>query len=141
MFNRAMLEMFRQTSAVEDKERIAKDPNKSCDLVLASVYTCLLKKCMDQLLPLIKRLMAVSVMPFLFEDIYRKPLLTRSGLEEEYVMYHRHVSCLTYISKLIERVMTRQIEEHLQHNGLDNSHQSAYRRGHSAGTAPLIVHS
>ena len=64
MFNGNMLEMFRPTSEVEVKEIIIKSPNKSCDL--DPLPTWLLKKCVDQLLPLItaiiNRSMAESVM-------------------------------------------------------------------------------
>ena len=42
MFNGKILEMFRPTSEVEDKEIIIKSPNKSCDL--DPLYTWLLKK-------------------------------------------------------------------------------------------------
>ena len=60
-----MLEMFRPTSEVEVKEIIIKSPNKSCDL--DPLPTWLLKKCVDQLLPLItaivNRSMDESVMP------------------------------------------------------------------------------
>ena len=66
MFNGNVLEMFRPTSEVEVKEIIIKSPNKSCDL--DPLPTWLLKKCVDQLLPLItaivNRSMDESVMPF-----------------------------------------------------------------------------
>ena len=51
IFNGNMLEMFRPVSEVEVKEIIIKAPNKSCDL--DPLPTWLLKKCVDQLLPLI----------------------------------------------------------------------------------------
>jgi len=58
--------MFRPTSEIELKEIIIKSPNKSCDL--DPLPTWLLKKCVDQLLPLItaivNRSMDESVMLF-----------------------------------------------------------------------------
>ena len=63
------------------------------------------------------------------------PLLKISGLDKE----HRPISNLPFISKLIEKVVARCIEEHLEHNDLNDTYQSAYRRGHSTETALLQV--
>ena len=54
---------------------------------------------------------------------------------------YRPISNLPFISKLIEKVVARRIEEHLEHNDLNDIYQSAYRRGHSTETALLKVHS
>jgi len=54
---------------------------------------------------------------------------------------YRPISNLPFISKLIEKVVARRIEEHLEHNGLNDIYQSACRRGHSTETALLKVHS
>ena len=54
-----MLEMFRPTSEVEVKEIIIKSPNKSCDL--DPLPTWFLKKCVDQLLPIITAIVNRSV--------------------------------------------------------------------------------
>ena len=47
---------------------------------------------------------------------------------------------LPFIPKLIERAVARRIEQQLEHNDLNNSYQSAYRRGHSIETVLLKVH-
>ena len=54
---------------------------------------------------------------------------------------YRPVSNLPFISKLVEKVVARRIEEHLEHNDLNDSYQSAYRRDHSTETVLLKVHS
>ena len=77
IFNGNMLEMFRPTSEVEVKQKIIKSPNKSCDL--DPLPTWILKKCVDQLLPLItaivNRSMDESVMlnHTVFETSYHNP--------------------------------------------------------------------
>jgi len=69
MFNGNVLEMFQLASEVEVKEIITMFLNKSCDL--DPLPTWLLKKCVDQLLPLIiaiiNRSLVESVMPLCFK--------------------------------------------------------------------------
>ena len=47
------------------------------------------------------------------------------------------MSNLSYISKLIEKAVTRQINEHIAREGISNENQSAYRVFHSTETALL----
>ena len=44
------------------------------------------------------------------------------------------MSNLSYISKLIEKAVARQINEHIAHEGIPNENQSAYRVFHSTET-------
>ena len=69
------------------------------------------------------------------------PLLKRSGLDEEHVKIYRPISNLRFIPKLIEKVVARRTEEHLEHNVLYDSYQSVYCRGHSKETVLLNVQS
>jgi len=50
---------------------------------------------------------------------------------------YRPISNFSFISKLIEKVLAMRIEEH---NDLNDSYESAYRRGHSTETVLLNVH-
>ena len=52
---------------------------------------------------------------------------------------YRPVSNLRYISKLIERVIALQLNEHLMKNDILEPMQSAYKTGHSTETALLKV--
>ena len=51
----------------------------------------------------------------------------------------RPVSNLPFLSKVLERVVLKQLQKHLLENNLIESHQSAYRKGHSTETAVLSV--
>ena len=42
------------------------------------------------------------------------------------------------MSKLVERVVVKQLMQHINSNNLDNPHQSAYKTGHS--TEPALLH-
>jgi len=59
----------------------------------------------------------------------RAPLLKRYVLEKEDMKKYRPISNFPFISKLIEKVGARCIEEHLEHNDPDDGYQSASRRG------------
>jgi len=115
MFNGNILEMFRPTSEVEVKEVIIKFPKKSYDL--DPLPTWILRKCVDQLLPLITiiviRPIDESVMPLCLKRATVTTLLKRSGLDKERMKNYCPISTLPFISKLIEKVVARHIEEHL----------------------------
>ena len=50
---------------------------------------------------------------------------------------YRPVSNLTFVSKILEKVVLKQLEEHLVNNELMDVLQSAYRAKHSTETALL----
>ena len=49
------------------------------------------------------------------------------------------MSGLCFLSKLVERVVARQLTSHINKNKLHNPHQSAYKPGHSTETALLSI--
>ena len=49
------------------------------------------------------------------------------------------MSNLNFISKIIERVITKRLQQHLECNNINIPFQSAYKRGHSTETALLRV--
>ena len=52
---------------------------------------------------------------------------------------YRPISKLSFLSKLVERVIAYQLQLHLSSNGLISEYQSAYRKSHSSITALLRV--
>ena len=49
------------------------------------------------------------------------------------------MSGLSFLSKLVERVVAKQLTSHINNNKLENPHQSAYKPGHSTETALLSI--
>ena len=69
-----------------------------------------------------------------------KPLLKKSGLDKESLKNYRPVSNLSFVSKVLERLVVRRTEAHLTENNLREVYQSAYVRNHSTETALVRVH-
>ena len=67
------------------------------------------------------------------------PLIKKVSLPDEDLKNYRPVSGLSFISKLVERVVAKQLVDHIHQHGLDNSYQSAYKSGHSMETALLSI--
>jgi len=65
------------------------------------------------------------------------PRLKKSGSDQADVCNYRPISNLTFMSKVVERLVCRQLVAYLEQNGLLPELQSAYRRGHSTETAVL----
>ena len=68
-----------------------------------------------------------------------KPLLKKSGLGQRELGNYRPVSNLSLLIKVVEKVLTSQIVEHMNTHELFNPYQSAYRSGHSTEMALLKI--
>ena len=120
---------------------IIKLPTKSC--LLDPLPTFLIKECIDILLPSITKLVNCSLREGLVPDGFKKavvtPLIQKASLPVEDLKNYGPVSGLSFISKLVERVVAKQLVDHIHRHGLDNSYQTAYKSGHSTETALLSI--
>ena len=131
-----------QTMSEEEVLKIIKStPNKSCDL--DPVPTSLVLDCIGVLLTPITNIVNYSrqegSFPSCFKTAHVTPLLKKAGLDRNILKNYRPVSNLSYISKLIEKAVTRQINEHIAREGISKENQSAYRVFHSTETALLKI--
>ena len=69
------------------------------------------------------------------------PLIKEPSLDREMLKKYRPVSNLSFLSKVIEKVISIRILGHILDNNIVDSFQSAYRVGHSCETALLRVYS
>ena len=125
-----------------DVERlVAIAPCKTCEL--DPIPTWLLKQCSSELVPLITTIinasLTKSVVPPDFKRAVIRPLLKKSTLDKEGLHNYRPVSNLPFASKLVEKVVARQMNDHVDGNTLRDKMQSAYRSGHSTETALLRI--
>ena len=67
------------------------------------------------------------------------PILKKSNLDAHTAGNYRPISNLSYLSKLLERCVNKQLNDYLSANNLIPSVQSAYRKFHSTESAVLKV--
>ena len=100
-------------------------------------------QCVDALVPCITGIVNDSLSTGIFPSVYKsavvRPLLKKPSLDANCLKNFRPVSNLPFFSKLLEKIVLSQIIQHLNQNNLLDSHQSAYRAGHSTETALLKV--
>ena len=134
------LSEFKLLSYGDVEEIIKSSPSKSCSL--HPIPTILLKDHLCVLLPIITRIANLSLAS-LFPSSLKKsiitPLLKKPSLDPEVMNHFRPVSNLSFISKVIEKAVAHQLNDHLLANDLYETYQSAYKPLHSTGTALLIV--
>ena len=104
-----------------------------------------LREFLDELLPFICIMCNVSLQQGLLPESQKAaivtPILKKHDLDPDDVKSYRPISNLTFISKVIERIVASQLTSYLQMNRLLPDHQSAYRQGHSTETALLEIFS
>ena len=101
--------------------------------------TRLLKDCVDLLVELFNRSIEHGIVPEIFKSAYITPLLKKPDLDPDEPKSYRPISNLTVLSKLLERLVARQLLEYLTAAELLPDLQSAYRAHHSTETAVLKV--
>ena len=115
---------------------------KSCDL--DPIPAQLLTGCLDVLMPVITKMvnlsLATACVPNNLKEAVLKPLLMKKNLDHKDFKNYRPVSNLSFLSKLIEKVVAIQLSNYLQDNHLHETLQSAYKKFHSTETALIKVH-
>ncbi len=116
-------------------------PNK-CS-VLDPIPTSFVKQSADSLVPCITSIINASLtsgyVPKQFKAAVVTPILKKAGLDVNTLKNYRPVSNLPFLSKLLEKIILKQLLNHLTANNLLEPNQSAYRQGHSTETAVLCV--
>ena len=112
-------------------------PSKSCDL--DPIPIILLKACLDVLIKPITDIINASLcygfFPHDFKCAHVNPTLPKEELNS-----HRPISNLSFISKILVKVVANRLRSHIYKNYLSNVSQSAYKQFHSTETPVLKVH-
>ena len=131
------LSEFTEVSHEEMQEVITSSKSKSCPL--DPIPSWVLKKCLDELLPTICDIVNHSItsgeVPAAFKEARLTPLIKKQSLDPECLKNYRPVSNLSFLSKITERCVAKQLTQHLDSNNLHGDRQSAYRKNHSTETA------
>ena len=140
-FDGLIFDTFEEVTDVEIIKVLKSSSPKTCDL--DPIPTCLLLDCVENVAPFITRIMNESLTKGIVPDCYKhaiiKPLLKKSSLNENDFNNFRPVSNLAFLSKLLEKLVLRQLSKHMKHNELEEIYQSAYKAFHSTETALLKV--
>ena len=83
--------------------------------------------------------MSSDIFPTTCKTAVVKPLLKKAGLDHNNFKNYRPVSNLSFLSKVIEKVVLKQLFEYLNTNLFLSPNQSAYKPCHSTETALLKV--
>ena len=140
---RFKMNVFERASEDDIKKLILSSSSKSCDL--DPIPTSVLKNCLGILLTLITDIINVSMetskFPQNFKEAHVRPLLKKTSLPKNELKNYRPVSNLSFISKILEKIVANRLQAHIKNNHLCNPLQSAYRKHHSTESALLKVHS
>ena len=75
-----------------------------------------------------------------FEQALVNPLIKKQTLFKNYLRNYRPISNLSFLSKILEKVIANRLHEHIYNHHLSNDLQSAYKRFHSTETALFKLH-
>ena len=135
------LSNFRACTGDEARAIVMRSPSKSCSL--DPIPTTILEECIDDLLPFLTAMCNASLLeghlPVSQRHAIITPLIKKSNLDATDVKNYRLVSNLTFLSKVVERLVSELLVGFLQENNLMPVEQSAYRKHHSTETALLRV--
>ena len=139
--NSSALTSFEPVSEDDILKILRSSNTKSCDL--DPIPTALVKECADFLVTPITNIINYSLkegsFPNCFKTAYVTPLLKKPNLDRNLLKNYRPVSNLSFLSKLIEKVAAKQLNNYIDSEGLSNVNQSAYRRLHSTESALLKI--
>ena len=136
---RKVLQNLSCVSADEVRHLVLRAPCKSSDL--DPIPTSLVKDSIDILNTPITSTTNLSLtegsFPSHFNSAHVSPLLKKPSLNKDSMKNYRPVSNLSFLSKVLDKVVVNQLNTHINSSNTTNQYQSAYRKFHSTETALL----
>ena len=136
-----ILDTFSPATISEIRKIIISSSNSSC--LLDVIPTALLKSCIDILAEPITKMVNISLLegafPHSFKNASVRPLLKKFNLPKEELNNYRPISNLSFLSKILERIIFDRMTKHIQSFNTYTPFQSAYRKFHSTETALLRI--
>ncbi len=129
--------------SVDEMAKIVKNASNACcekdPIPTKLVKSSLLEILLPTICEIINLSLSTGTFPQLYKQAHVKPLLKKITLDPDILKNFRPVSNLTFVSKLIEKVVANQLTDHLKSNNMLETFQSAYKPCHSTETALLRV--
>lgn len=91
------------------------------------------------ILRIINHSLSTGFVPHAFKVAVIKPLIKKPNLDSSVLSNYRPISNLPFLSKILEKVVARQLVDFLNDSNLFEVFQSGFRVGHSTETALLKV--
>ena len=116
--------------------------NKSCDLDIIPMW--LFRYCLTELKHVVLYIVNTSLSTGCFPDSFKaaivRPSLKKVGTDPDELKNYRPISNLSYLSKIVEKVVHKQLTAYIESENLLPCHQSGYRKFHSCETAVTKIH-
>ncbi|KAK3537156.1 hypothetical protein QTP70_002650 [Hemibagrus guttatus] len=110
---------------------------------LDPIPSAVLQTISPDLLPFITTVINGSLtsghVPTVFKKARVIPILKKPALDPSDISNYRPVSLLSFLSKILERVVCNQLSDYLMQNNLHDTSQSGFKAAHSTETALLAV--
>ena len=120
---------------------ISKLKPKSCELDPCPGW--LFKDHLETLLPslliIVNTSLQKGIVPTDFKHGLIRPLLKKSSLDSRIYNNYRPVNNLSFVAKVLEKVVAKELTKHMATHGLHDCLQSAYKAGCSTETALLKI--
>ncbi len=126
---------------VEDVKQIVKQSGIKTSME-DPIPSQVLQQSLDVSLPVLTELINKSLVEGSMKGVKESvidPLLKKEGLDTDGKKNYRPVNNLLFFSKLVERVVDKQLNEHMSQNNLHENSQFAYKQHHNTETMMLGV--
>ena len=125
----------------DDISTLIKQTNSSS--ILDPVPTTVLKTINHFITPIIRQLLTdcikTNTIPPYFKQASITPRIKKSNMDINVLSNYRPISQLPTLAKIFERIISKQLINHLNSNSLFDKYQSGYRKFYSTETALLYV--
>ena len=141
IYNGEKLAIFHELG-MSDLEKLVKSMNNKC-CSLDPLPPWLLISCFEQLGPILLHIVNCSLRTGMFPDLLKKavvkPVIKDFKDDIDSLANYRPISNIAFLSKLVEKAVSYQLNEHLNKNNLYCSSQSGYRQFHSCETLNIAM--
>ena len=137
------LDTFRPATEEEVFKIISKSPKKWC--ASDPIPSGFLIDILPTLLPVITKIINISLetetVPRSMKKVIVSPLLKKPKLDKDVLKNYRPVSNLSFISKILEKIVSSRLLDHTESYNLGEPLQSAFKHHHGTETALLKIQS
>ena len=116
------------------------DKFSSVDNIPSQMMKYIKQGCMGKILQVINASMNSGIFPDLLKTSHATPIIKNLKGDRNSLANYRLVNSLSFLSKLEEKCVLDQLQDHLEQNQLYFNLQSAFKRNHSCETALLKIY-